>query len=53
MNATRTGPAARVLANTYFKKYDVAPAPLEAGSDVDHDVQVAIYIGNDYAADHS
>ena len=44
---------AEYIANTYFKKYDVVPAPLEPGSDVDREVQVAIYIGNDYATDHS
>jgi LytR cell envelope-related transcriptional attenuator len=43
---------AEYIANTYFKKYDVVPAKLEPGSDVDRDVQIAIYIGNDYAADH-
>jgi hypothetical protein len=41
------------IANTYFKGLDVAPAPLEAGSEVDRDVKVAIYIGNDYAAKQS
>jgi len=46
-------PDAEYIANEYFKKYDVVPAPLEAGSDLDREVQVAIYIGNDYAADHS
>ena len=43
---------AEYIANTYFRRCcEVVPAPLEPGSDVDRDVQVAILIGNDYAAD--
>lgn len=38
------------IANTYFKKLDVIPAKLPAGEDVDRGVQVAIFLGNDYAA---
>lgn len=42
---------AEYLANTFFKKLDdVRVAKLQAGSDVDPDVQVAIFLGNDYAA---
>jgi hypothetical protein len=38
------------IANTIFKKIDVVPTKLQPGNDLDREVQVAIYIGNDYAA---
>jgi LytR cell envelope-related transcriptional attenuator len=42
---------AQYLANTFFRKLDgVVVAKLAAGSDVNRDVQVAIFLGNDYAA---
>jgi hypothetical protein len=42
---------AEYLANSFFKKlHDVNVAKLEPGSDVGRDVQVAIFLGNDYAA---
>jgi hypothetical protein len=41
---------AEYIANTYFKKLDIIPAKLQAGADVDREVQVAIFLGNDYAA---
>jgi hypothetical protein len=42
---------AEYIANEYFGRYDITPAKLQPGSDLDREVQVAIYIGNDYAAD--
>jgi LytR cell envelope-related transcriptional attenuator len=42
---------AEYLKNTFFRKLDdVVVAKLAAGSDVDREVQVAIFLGNDYAA---
>lgn len=43
---------AEYIANEYFKKLDVVPAKLgdQAGSEVGREVQVAIFLGNDYAA---
>lgn len=39
------------IANTYFRRLDNVPvARLEPGADVDRSVQVAIFLGNDYAA---
>ena len=41
---------AEFLANDFFAQLDdVRVAKLQAGSDVDRSVQVAIYLGNDYA----
>lgn len=41
---------AELLAREYFKKIEPEIAKLEAGSGVDKDVQLAIYLGTDYAA---
>ena len=41
---------AQFLADRFFKALDVQIARLEPGVDVAGDVQVAIYLGNDYAA---
>lgn len=42
---------AEFLANRFFRKLDdVRVAKLQAGADVDPDVQLAIYLGTDYAA---
>ncbi len=41
---------AEYIANTYFRRLDILPTRLEAGADVDPSVQVAIFLGNDYAA---
>jgi len=41
---------AELLAREYFKKIEPVVAKLEAGSGVDRDVQIAIYLGTDYAA---
>jgi hypothetical protein len=41
---------AQFLADDFFKDLDVTIARLEPGTDVSKDVQVAIYLGNDYAA---
>ena len=41
---------AQFLADEFFKDLDVTIARLEPGTDVSRDVQVAIYLGNDYAA---
>jgi hypothetical protein len=41
---------AELLATEYFKKIEPEIAKLEAGSGVDRDVQLAIYLGTDYAA---
>lgn len=41
---------AQFLADDFFKDLDVTIARLEPGTDVSRDVQVAIYLGNDYAA---
>jgi len=41
---------AEYIANEYFKKLNIVPAKLQAGEDVSPDVQVAIFLGNDYAA---
>jgi hypothetical protein len=42
---------AEFLANDFFKKLDVTIAKLEPGTEnVARDVQLAIYLGNDYAA---
>jgi hypothetical protein len=42
---------AEYLANTFFKKISdtVLVAKLQSGTDVNRDVQVAIFLGNDYA----
>jgi LytR cell envelope-related transcriptional attenuator len=42
---------AEYLANTFFKKISdtVRVAKLQSGTDVNRDVQVAIFLGNDYA----
>jgi len=37
------------IANKYFRGLNIEPARLEAGSGVDRSVQVAIFLGNDYA----
>jgi hypothetical protein len=48
-NVDRVG--AEYLANEFFKRLDgVKVAKLQRGSDVDPNVQVAIFLGNDYAA---
>ena len=41
---------AEYLASEFFKKIDPKIARLEAGGGVDRDVQVAIYLGTDYAS---
>jgi len=41
---------AQLLADRFFKGLQVEVLPLEAGSGVDKDVQIAIYLGSDYAA---
>ncbi|HYF10790.1 MAG TPA: LytR C-terminal domain-containing protein [Actinomycetota bacterium] len=41
---------AEYIANTYFRRLEILPTRLEAGADVDPSVQVAIFLGNDYAA---
>lgn len=42
---------AEFLANDFFRRLDeVRVTKLEAGADIDPDVQLAIYLGNDYAA---
>jgi len=41
---------AQALANNFFKGLDVQIQKLEAGTGIPKDVQVAIYLGNDYAA---
>lgn len=41
---------AQLLADRFFKGLQVEVLPLEAGSGVDRDVQIAIYLGTDYAA---
>lgn len=42
---------AEYLANNFFRRLDdVRITKLEAGADIDPDVQLAIYLGNDYAA---
>jgi hypothetical protein len=41
---------AQFLADDFFKSLDVQITRLEPGTDVSRDVQVAIYLGNDYAA---
>ncbi len=41
---------AQFLADDFFKDLDVTIARLEPGTDVSKDVQVGIYLGNDYAA---
>lgn len=41
---------AELLASRFFKGLSVEVLPLEAGSGVDRDVQIAIYLGTDYAA---
>jgi hypothetical protein len=40
---------AQFLADDFFKSLDVQITRLEPGTDVSRDVQVAIYLGNDYA----
>jgi hypothetical protein len=40
---------AEFIATDYFKDLDPQVVRLESGTDVDRDVQVAIYLGNDYA----
>jgi hypothetical protein len=40
---------AQALADRFFKGLQVEVLPLEAGSGVDRDVQIAIYLGADYA----
>lgn len=41
---------AQFLADDFFKALDVTIAKLQPGTGVSKDVQVAIYLGNDYAA---
>ena len=41
---------AEYLASQFFKKIEPKIARLEAGSGVDRDVQIAIYLGTDYAS---
>lgn len=41
---------AQFLADDFFKSLDVQISRLEPGTNVSRDVQVAIYLGNDYAA---
>ena len=41
---------AELLAQSFFKKIEPMIAKLEAGSGVDKDVQLAIYLGTDYAS---
>jgi hypothetical protein len=41
---------AQFLAERFFKGLQVEVLPLEAGSGVDKDVQIAVYLGTDYAA---
>jgi hypothetical protein len=41
---------AQFLADDFFKSLDVQITRLEPGTNVSRDVQVAIYLGNDYAA---
>lgn len=41
---------AELLARRFFKDVEAEVAPLEAGSGVLKDVQIAIYLGTDYAA---
>ena len=41
---------AELLAQSFFKKIEPMIAKLEAGSGVDKDVRVAIYVGTDYAS---
>jgi hypothetical protein len=45
-------PAAEALATGYFKKLDVKIEKLPADSQVPNGVQVAVYLGTDYAALH-
>lgn len=44
---------ATYLATKYFKSIDPKIARLEPGTDVDKDVEIAIYLGNDYATAQS
>lgn len=44
---------AEYLASEFFKKIEPKIARLEAGSGVERDVQIAIYIGTDYASTQS
>jgi len=41
---------ARYLADHFFKDLEAKIARLPAGTDVETSVQVAVYLGNDYAA---
>lgn len=41
---------AEALANNFFKGLNVQIQKLQAGTNIPRDVQVAIYLGNDYAA---
>lgn len=41
---------AQFLADRFFKGLQVGVLPLEAGSGVEKDVQLAVYLGTDYAA---
>jgi hypothetical protein len=45
-------PAAEALANDFFKKLDAKIAKLPADAEVPNGVQVAVYLGTDYAALH-
>ncbi|HET9723796.1 MAG TPA: LytR C-terminal domain-containing protein, partial [Actinomycetota bacterium] len=44
---------AEYIASEFFKKIEPKIARLEAGTGVDRDVQVAIYLGTDYASSQS
>lgn len=44
---------AELLAREFFKKIEPKVARLEAGSGVERDAQIAIYLGTDYAATQS
>lgn len=44
---------AEYLASEFFKKIEPKIARLEAGGGVDRDVQIAIYLGTDYASSQS
>lgn len=44
---------AEYIASEFFKKIEPTIARLEAGSGVERDVQIAIYIGTDYASTQS
>ena len=44
---------AESLARQFFKRIEPKIAKLQAGSGVDKDVEIAIYLGTDYAASKS